>query len=561
MLKFKLFIILFLVSINYSYATDLPNTTWTFSDVPVTQWWYSINVQNIWYIWSSSSPNWLISSNPFIFFTDIRLRSWSQLSNQLSIDNSVWKLYFSWLNQYYCAYDTLVGVANPGIYWPVDRLFVCPDTMIWIYFWTGSLFNFWALDWWGQPPLYPTNQTKPIEYFKNVNSEYEEYIGKGNCLYTNPNNTIYEKPLQYCRASDFGELLYWYSNRYCEEWYNAYVNARIWWLDNFYIRSLVCANCNNESCIGNVKTNDSEYLNIQPFLTFWSILNFFYTWWVNNYWLQTGALSVEGILQNYPSWFMDNANDYLVYWYIIPPDIVRQNYDNVSDNSSPINYDISQSSTNSNWLEFKYYLDLNFEVCRTSHFLTCPLTAWLISDLRNYPAPTSDLYSSFKQYAYKLYSTWLTLPEIYETDPPQIILPSPSLSKTRDDSYFRCELSWLEWYEYLGWVVTCISNIAVWSYNSWVDFIFNAWWYFKKILDIGNVRTPTKTFWFSFIETAKAQTWDFSDIMWWFTKWITKTWWSNYNFYSNVMSFFEKAVYSLIFMAIISTFLFLYFKK
>lgn len=410
------------------------------------------------------------------------------------------------------------------------------------------------------PPLYPTNQPKPQEYFKNVDSEYNENIWKWNCLYTNPNTTVYEKPLQYCKASDFWELWYSFTNRYCEDWYSAYINARIGWIDNFFIRSLVCANCNNESCIWNVKTNDSSYLNLQPFLTFWSILNFYYTWWVNTYWLQTGALSVEWIMQTYPDWFMNYANDSLIYWYIIPTDIVRQTYPTVWENSSPINYDISQTSTNSNWIEYKYYLDLNFEVCRTWHYLTCPLNQWLFSELKDYPAAKSDLFTTYKQYAYKLYETWITLPEIYETDPPEIIKPSPSLSPNPDNNIYKCELSGLEWYQYLWWVVWCLSNTAVWTYNKWVNFIQNVWWYFKKFLDIWSDRTQTKTFWF-FIDTANAQTWDFTDIMWWVTKGITRKWWNNYNFFSNFMWFAEKAVYTFVFVLIVSTFLYLYFKK
>lgn len=559
-MKLKIFIsiILFFLWIAYINATDLHNDYSTFKcDYP---YWsaYTLNkVGTTWYFYTA--PEFKLSWWPFSPWGEVWVLCGLNYWWTWTIDNSVWKLYSSELNIYFCVYNW-VGTYGT-LYWPVNKTYICP-WVIYSDYWARNfdLQNYWWLDWWWQPPLYPTNQPKPEEYFKNVDSEYNENIWKWNCLYTNPNTTVYEKPLQYCKASDFSELWYSYTNRYCENWYNAYINARIGWIDNFFIRSLVCANCNNESCIWNVKTNDSTYLNLQPFLTFWSILNFYYTWWVNTYWLQTGALSVEWVMQTYPEWFMNHANDSLIYWYIIPTDIVRQTYPNVWVNSSPINYDISQTSTNSNWIEFKYYLDLNFEVCRTWHYLTCPLNQWLFSELKDYPAAKSDLFTTYKQYAYKLYDTWITLPEIYETNPPEIINPSPSVSPNPDNNIYKCELSGLEWYQYLWWVVWCISNTAVWTYNKWVNFIQNVWGYFKKFLDIWSDRTPTKTFWF-FIDSANAQTWDFTDIMWGVTKGITRTWGNNYNFFSNFMWFAEKSVYAFVFVLIVSTFLFLYFKK
>lgn len=566
-------------------------------------WWY--------YLWADNEVNYLdISLNP-AYSTPILL-SWSyfkplwafgtELSWQnmlmASKNSSTWSIlesliWYSWNKKEWfwtwIIFNEITYFENPYLY---IRL---PDYLDWSNYW-----HFWGLKKWNLNCLTPwytteqtlswtlmctnwsyiespnnenpstiidipeiiiywtwTNQPKPDDYIPVNDDEWNEYNWNWNCLYTNPNNSIYSKPLQYCRAQDYQQI-YWTYDHFCTSW-KAYINWRFWdwWL--YYIRSLVCATWNDEKYIVDVKLNNSQLLNIEPFLSFPSVLNFFWTW---SDWSPFNSspyeLSVEWILQTYNDTFMNQPNSYLSYWYIVPPDVIRQTYPSVKKSQSPIFYDISQPSTNTTWFEFKYYFDFNFEICRQSHPITCPFTDWYFSDWIK-PLILTNLHSEFKTYANKTYTWSLSLSWVYETDPPNIIQPNPNIPTTVDDDIFSCNLEGLEWYEYLWWIYICTIDTVKKTYRKWTNFIYNIADFIKHFLEIWADRTPTKSLSNIFYDSSYASNWNMSDMMSGFWSWITQATNWEWLFWPKLL-FFKYALYSIILIIIVVVFLFSYKK-
>jgi hypothetical protein len=210
---------------TYWLGTYLPNDSFTLTWTGAQTMTYTL------WLTSSSNPAW--------WLTSIDLWCKTPLYNQCKLDIT----------------DGLFYCANQNGEYSTEKE-LCSDpasNTIWTNInWQDSQ-TFWG----GGGTLNQYPQTYTTSYNNGV--AIDPYTN--NCLYVNPKTAYFKNPLQYCKITDFPNVVdYTLYNKICDTWSFYFHGLIVWW--SIKIKSAVCATGNSKTLLKGFKVQTLSWYKI-----------------------------------------------------------------------------------------------------------------------------------------------------------------------------------------------------------------------------------------------------------------------------------------------------------